>query len=147
MIHPYPPGEEWEFPPELTCICPSDSRFDEARKILIEKYKYIPSPLEDVSTSRSLVLPRPGIDLAERLKSDDPDIRYHWGIGRVLFKHYHGKPAFHFKYFSGDCPWELIKDDPMKPALIEMVGFLNATEFFNYRGRKIDFPYDLNTTS
>jgi len=141
-----PPLEEWGFPPWLVCVCESDNRFKDTRKILIEMYQFVPSPIEE----DYLVLPIKGINLEKRFKSDDYDTLFGgWGIGRVIFHPTEfinatctrGGPSFEFKYFADSCPWEYIQPNPMKPATIELIELLKPRKFLDYQGREIPNPY------
>jgi len=144
MNENYPPLEQLNFPYWMICVCDSNEHFDEGRKILIEKFKYIPSPIEEGSKDQALVLPRSDLyDLEERLKSENPDTRgWGWGRGRARFRtKFRGKSSVGFKYFLGDCPWEQIKDNPMKDAVKEVVNLLNPIKYLNHKGKEIQFPY------
>lgn len=142
-----PKLDEWNFPPWLVGICEASERFDEAERILIDNYGFVPTPLEKGRSDKALVLPIPGVDLEERFKSDDYDTLFSgWGIGRVRLSRAYCEqrkgPSFEFKYFPDSCSWEYICTNPMKDATIELINILKPKRFLNYLGREILNPYE-----
>ena len=51
---------------------------------------------------------------------------YDWGIGRA--RPNYDDVLIDFSYFIGACPWDLIKENPMKPAIIEIVDLVNGID-------------------
>ncbi len=134
-----------DFPLWLVGVCETDAGFDEARHILVYKHGFVPSPAEEDRIDRALVMPRPGIDLVERLKSDNYDVRgWGWGLGRArLDRDYcetRGGPSFEFKYFAGEVPWDVIAANPMKPAMVEVINLLRPKRFLGLDLRDHSLP-------
>ena len=134
------------FPHLLVGVCDSSENFDEAIKLIIEGYSFVPSPIEEGRSDRALVLPIPGIDLEKRFKGDYDDKGFGWGIGRVRFdKKYcnqRGGPSFEFKYFLDECPRGYLYENPMKQAIIKTIEILKPEIFLDFLGKKISNPYN-----
>ena len=138
-----PPIEEWEFPSWLVCICESPDGFDGAAKLLVQNFGFVYSPFENPSKQNlALVLPRPDINLQDFI---DKNEAFSWGIGSTRFDRYRYEnqkrgPEYDFAYFP-DCPWEFMKDNPSRVAMVELFKLLKPIRFLNYRGEEIPFPY------
>ena len=144
-IQVIPKLKDWTFPYWIIGVCTSASRFDEAREIIIKRYGLVPSPVERGRDDQALVFPIAGINLEERFRGDY-DTRFGgWGIGRARFdkkfRENRGGPSFEFKYFADDCPWEHIKTDPMREAVIVVSGMLKPFKFLDAFANEIDYPY------
>ena len=140
-----PDLNQWDFPPWLVCVCKSYEGFDEARQLLIDKYRFVNSPFElEDKPNRTLVLPIPGVSLYEVIKSAEEGGHFGgWGIGRARFEKpewNRGGPSFEFMYFP-ECPWEYIQLNPMKDAIVELGKILNPFKFMNYGAEEISPPY------
>lgn len=138
-----PDLNQWKFPPWLVCICESSEGFDEAAKLLINKFGYVYSPFENPNKlNRALVLPRPDIILQDFI---DRDKAFGWGIGRTRFdksriEHQNRGLEYDFEYFP-NCPWEFMKNNPSREPMIELYRMLKPVRFLNFLGEEISFPY------
>ena len=142
-----PHFDDWGFPPWLVCLCDDSSGFKTAKKVLIEKFGFVYSPFEEATPDyfKSLVLPRLDINLADIIERADlgGEFRF-WGRGRVRFDEKNDQgPRYELKYWPGDCPWEFVKDNPLRGPAIELYKILNPQKFLNHRGEEILFPYNL----
>jgi hypothetical protein len=135
----------YPFESELYCYCTDVSQFMGYKKLLLEKFDLIESPLElevqgDVAHN-SLILPRTDIDINSFI---DKKSWSGWGKGRIRLSPFSADGyagRFEIKYFCDPKPWSQIANDPLRPMAQYLIQELQPVKFLDCMGEEINNPY------